>query len=1361
MVGGPNWLPNIDINEVPEILNDGLQQLPEDIVSNAPGVLAGVEPTTLIIGTVVSALVEESVTEYGRKLNLQLEEYAAEHRDNREILAKAAKGVSCLLPDGEGLNQAAIDAARGDPEELRKKLQEYSENAQLQEDLNDAVQRVLTGNFEDLEYELNEAFDTKDTEAAQALLFDFMEVIRTRQVQQVFEKVLKFDSRFDDLEDELMEARQRLNSNLRELIQADLRDEGFRRLSPLTFDRKISTPESAWRAGFKFAHVRRGYATDRYYSDGTNVTDILFEKLTTESESSVIVEGNSGSGKSTICKQVACHWYNQPNTGPVFYRESGSGGRGFTSVGKLESTIRNSNRHVLVVVEDATRTETESIYDVIQQFKNEAAGVSFLLDGRTNELQAFDTPTRMETGIEERLREAFKSIERVKTPPLTLDEVRDAIETFESLTDRTVSNSAEYVYDELQTGAEIGDVLYLTYYFPVNEDDDATGLESDVVDKYRTLKSPGQVKSQRQDLALYDERLLQDVGLMINLLNATRIGVYPELIHTLGYHHGDNNETHNEIEDIRSSLEGWFIYRASEEDDQILRTTHELWSTLYLRELAYEEQTRQEDSRRVTKSNTRFARCVDALFALFRDGNHRETLLDQFPDSNLLHRLETNTKEMSDEYVEDLFDLGKRWPVLTPLFGTTNRSQYELPGSCSAATGVRAAVMLGLMHQKRGNHETAKEELETAEQWHQRNDINDQETELLLNRCLGWNGLMRTDIETAEECFQRCLKNSKQLSNITRAVDHMNLFYYSLHANDFENAEAHLRAYLECLESADPDNLLFDPEQHKTLISLQEQMLENGGTPETGRKVFEIVLESAERAGQEPMIIRALAWRGVLESRVHEWNTAHRYLTSALRKSSSIGERKLEMMLLRNLVLICIRQDNIEEARRRYDRMNTIRNNEDVELLPRDEFLLEAIEAWIPWKKIGERVVLLHQNANKAVLRGSLIDAIELYGEGWRLHKEIDEDAVVNGHNIYPLVLSMGLALAALIRFIQNNGINIAIESDIIIESVNERSVDDILEGIHKEQERLTSAAKVLFDYLSGQDVLTSRHELSSGTDPELYEVEREALIKQIRLLRAIENDRDIEDAKLLPSAEVVLEILEKRTSWSDLGERITLLHRNANRQVLDDSPTDAIRLYEEGWELRKKVDEHTKVDKHNIQPLVLSMGLGLAAHIQIIRSNEIGPVPKDDILVNNPDNRSVDNILNSIRKEREDLTPAAKALFAHLTERDVFNSYYEFIDAMSSNSGSELSQLEQKSFFLQIDRLQHTGPDLRRISSVLTEEGMDEAMRVVLEQIEQQGTVEWSDIRNDLTSGQWGRLIQTGILVDAGDGFVVSREAL
>ena len=58
-----------------------------------------------------------------------------------------------------------------------------------------------------------------------------------------------------------------------------------------------------------------------------------------------------------------------------------------------------------------------------------------------------------------------------------------------------------------------------------------------------------------------------------------------------------------------------------------------------------------------------------------------------------------------------------------------------------------------------------------------------------------------------------------------------------------------------------------------------------------------------------------------------------------------------------------------------------------------------------------------------------------------------------------------------------------------------------------------------------------------------------------------------------------------------------------------------------------------------------------------------------------------------------------------------------------------------------------------------LAEEGeaMTDALTTVLDVADEKGTVNWSDVSDDLTSGQWGRLIEKGLLIDAGgEGFVV-----
>jgi uncharacterized membrane protein (DUF106 family) len=65
------------------------------------------------------------------------------------------------------------------------------------------------------------------------------------------------------------------------------------------------------------------------------------------------------------------------------------------------------------------------------------------------------------------------------------------------------------------------------------------------------------------------------------------------------------------------------------------------------------------------------------------------------------------------------------------------------------------------------------------------------------------------------------------------------------------------------------------------------------------------------------------------------------------------------------------------------------------------------------------------------------------------------------------------------------------------------------------------------------------------------------------------------------------------------------------------------------------------------------------------------------------------------------------------------------------------------------------TGEKIDRL--VAEDASMEGAIETVLAAAEQQGTVSWSDVSDDLSSGQWGRLIEEGLLIDAdGDGFVI-----
>ena len=58
-----------------------------------------------------------------------------------------------------------------------------------------------------------------------------------------------------------------------------------------------------------------------------------------------------------------------------------------------------------------------------------------------------------------------------------------------------------------------------------------------------------------------------------------------------------------------------------------------------------------------------------------------------------------------------------------------------------------------------------------------------------------------------------------------------------------------------------------------------------------------------------------------------------------------------------------------------------------------------------------------------------------------------------------------------------------------------------------------------------------------------------------------------------------------------------------------------------------------------------------------------------------------------------------------------------------------------------------------RRVRKLVADDEMRDAVEIVLERAEE-GEIKWIDVREDLTSGQWGRLIEQEILVDGEEGF-------
>ncbi len=67
------------------------------------------------------------------------------------------------------------------------------------------------------------------------------------------------------------------------------------------------------------------------------------------------------------------------------------------------------------------------------------------------------------------------------------------------------------------------------------------------------------------------------------------------------------------------------------------------------------------------------------------------------------------------------------------------------------------------------------------------------------------------------------------------------------------------------------------------------------------------------------------------------------------------------------------------------------------------------------------------------------------------------------------------------------------------------------------------------------------------------------------------------------------------------------------------------------------------------------------------------------------------------------------------------------------------------------------------KVNALVREDGsMVDALEAIRETADENGgEVQWGDVSDDLTSGQWGRLIEKGVLVDGAEGFeIADREA-
>lgn len=487
--------------------------------------------------------------------------------------------------------------------------------------------------------------------------------------------------------------------------QVEREAEGFVQLTPEYFaHRAPAPPTTAWRAGFDLVDVHAGYAIDREIdsdSDSTRqpLTDALIMRLDTGVDHALL--GPPGSGKSTVCQAVACQWYEQ-GRGSVFYRESGKGGT-FDSPAILSAQLRADEGQTLVVVEDAVRAEANTIFRVMEDFRDDVT-VTFLIDARTSEWDdppAFPADARLG---------AYRTeiVETVAMPGLDGCDCERLVEEYQETTGHTIDVPTAHLLQRDETEpddattpehvqmsqpAKLLSVIHrlILHTEPLAGENarTPTTLTEDVQQTYADLRS-------ESELAL-------DVGVLVNLLNAAGLGVQPALVYALA---NDNDEVKT-VRAALSLLDGHIIFtRTDNTGTAAYRTVNEVWSQLFLDHLLETADTDRAASER-------FGRCLSALFILADEKTRRERSMAAVGgDARIIDRIATTPCEWVDATIEQVFQFGRFRPKLAPLFGTTEYPTIELPTACSPTIAPRCARWRGEMYFEGGYPDRAHRELD-------------------------------------------------------------------------------------------------------------------------------------------------------------------------------------------------------------------------------------------------------------------------------------------------------------------------------------------------------------------------------------------------------------------------------------------------------------------------------------------------------------------------------------------------------------------------------------------------------------------------------------------------------------------------
>ena len=674
-------------------------------------------------------------------------------------------------------------------------------------------------------------------------------------------------------------------------LPTQLREDGFVRVDEAYFERRETlSPAAAWCAGLGLPEVAAGYAVERITDDGRRYADAIADRLA-DGENVALV-GPPGTGKSTLCRQVAYRWTDR---GTVLYR-NGDSPESFESVAALSRAIDRAQTPVLVVVEDLLRPDARAAIDLVERTAGRDE-VAFLVDARESEWHAMNT--ELDVRRDAIRQEAF---EVLAMPRLDEADVRRFVERAESLLETDVSvDPAALLADIRATDSEEpapgGVLLLLNRLARLG---DPTGEASNVLDT--------DVDAVREDLAAVGETALA-AGLLANVFNAAGLELYDELLYALAVVDSEESGTNDPDDRIRQveaaldRLRGHVLF--SRPDERGYRGIHESWSVRFL--------TRLLETTDEHRARERFGTAVSTLLALADEPARCDRIAELVAGTTpALEQVAADPTGWADRVAEALFEVGETTPTLAPLYGSTEAAGPVLPAACSPRAEKRCLRARGRMQTVAGAYDRAAAEFERLLTLAEAADCASLAAEAIAQ--LGRVERERGEFEAAIERFETAVERAGAADDLRiEAMGLDGLGTIAQRRGQYVRAsEYHERALAIRREAGD---------RHGQAVSIRRRAaaMHMSGNADDARAEYERALEISREIGDRHEEAQALTNLGIIDHRSGEHDRARDRYEAALSIQREIGDKRGRAKSLYSLGVIAQNANETDSAQERYE----------------------------------------------------------------------------------------------------------------------------------------------------------------------------------------------------------------------------------------------------------------------------------------------------------------------------------------------------------------------------------------------------------------------------------------------------------